>query len=274
MTNRTRIAPTPNGHIHLGNIMNFIHTHVTSQRLNAQLFLRIDDHDFVRCKKEYVEEVFKVLDILKINIDGGPSGVDDFYQNFSQKNRMDLYYSKLSSFKKKFVCECSRKEVFKNNPMGIYSKTCVSKQLKFEKNKNVIRYNCPKDILLFEDKVDLSKDIGDTVLWRRDNIVSYQWMSICEDIEMGTTHFVRGEDLLTSSAVQISLAKSMGESFPLEDSFIHHKLVEKNGEKLSKSRGDDGVLGDLRKSPEKYIEMYCDFFELEKVSSLKELINL
>jgi glutamyl/glutaminyl-tRNA synthetase len=271
MTNKTRIAPTPNGHIHLGNIMNFIHTYMLSKQLNSKLFLRIDDHDFVRCKREYVEEIFRVFDILKINFDGGPSGVDDFYHSFSQKNKSEYYFEKLKESENYFVCECSRRDVFKLNSQGIYSGTCRTKNLELSRKKNLIRFSCPKNRSYFNGKVDLDQDIGDTILWRRDDIVSYQWMSVCEDLELGTTHFIRGEDLISSSAIQIEIANSLGRTFPCEESFIHHKLVTKNGEKLSKSRGDIGVIEDLSKFPHKYIEMYCDFFGIEKVSSMDEL---
>ena len=246
---KTRIAPSPNGHLHLGNVFNFLHTYRFSKKVKASLALRIDDHDFVRCKSEYVDEIFKALDLLEINIDEGPSSSDDFYLNYTQEKKREFYFSKLKELKSQFVCECSRKEVFKNNKEGIYSGVCHDKNLAFSSRENVIRYLCPNEVVKFRDhSVNIHKCIGDTILWRKDDIVSYQWMSLCEDLDMEITHIVRGEDLLNSSAIQVSLANALGAKFVATDNFHHHKLLQRNGEKLSKSRGDSGAMDLLKNS--------------------------
>lgn len=273
--NITRIAPTPNGHLHLGNIFNFIHTYRLAKTVDAKICLRIDDHDGQRCRREFVSEIFYALDALRIPIDRGPSSVDDFYTNFSQTKKNDFYFSKLELLKEKFVCSCSRKEVFAANPLGIYLGKCRSLNIQFENRKSVIRYACPDKIVnFFEKSVNLRDQIGDTVLWRKDGISSYQWMSICEDIELRTTHFVRGDDLLSSSAIQISIAKSLGVAFPDEDKFLHHKLVLCGDRKMSKSKGDEGVVEKLKSDPLHFLHLYCDFFEHERVSSLEELTSI
>ena len=273
--NITRIAPTPNGHLHLGNIFNFIHTYRLAKTVGAKLYLRIDDHDGPRCRPEFVAEILSALSALKISIDYGPSSVDEFYSKFTQTKKSDFYFSKLELLGDKFTCACSRKEVFASSSLGIYSGKCRPLAIQFENMKNVIRYSCPDIKVQFrESSVHLREKIGDAVLWRKDGLSSYQWMSVCEDLEMKTTHFVRGEDLLSSSAIQIAIAKSLAQKFPSEDKFYHHKLVLCGKRKMSKSKGDEGVVDRLNSDPLHFLHAYCDFFEHEKVSSLAELTNL
>jgi glutamyl/glutaminyl-tRNA synthetase len=259
----------------MGNIFNFLHTYRFSKNNKCSLALRIDDHDYIRCKEEYVEEVFKVLELLKIDIDEGPSSVSEFYSDYTQKNKMELYFSELEKLKEKFVCECSRKEVFQTNELGIYQGTCREKGLVFNPGNNLIRFFCPDEtIKLSEKEVNLKEKIGDTILWRKDNLVSYQLMSVLEDIEMGVTHIVRGEDLLTSSAVQIAIARFISKEFPKEENFFHHDLLSNNGEKLSKSRGDSGAIELLEKDVGEVVRSYCRFFNLDTVSSVDELTKI
>ena len=59
--------------------------------MGAKLLLRIDDSDSERCRDEYLEDIFRSLEQLKIDISHGPSGVDDFKKNFSQIPRLKEY---------------------------------------------------------------------------------------------------------------------------------------------------------------------------------------
>ncbi|MCY4495585.1 MAG: glutamate--tRNA ligase family protein, partial [Acidimicrobiaceae bacterium] len=74
----TRIAPTPSGFLHLGNVYNFILTWWWARSQNGKLILRIDDADTSRLRVEYVEDIFVTLEWLGMDIDQGPSGVEQF----------------------------------------------------------------------------------------------------------------------------------------------------------------------------------------------------
>jgi glutamyl-tRNA synthetase len=79
--------------------------------------------------------------------------------------------------------------------------------------------------------------MGDFVIWRRDDLPSYQLVSVIEDRDLGTTHIVRGEDLLASTAAQIFLAPALGADTLVTAFYLHHPLLtDVNGVKLSKSR--------------------------------------
>jgi glutamyl/glutaminyl-tRNA synthetase len=84
--------------------------------------------------------------------------------------------------------------------------------------------------------IDLATEMGDFIVWRRDDLPAYQLVSVVEDRDLGTTHIVRGKDLLVSSAAQIFLAPALAASNVADATYVHHPLInDAEGRKLSKS---------------------------------------
>lgn len=137
----SRIAPTPSGFLHAGNVYNFLLTYLFTRAFDGILYLRIDDYDLPRYRRQYVENIFRVLDMLGIGFDGGPSGVGEFETKFSSKFRLGAYTNALKKLEQKgvcYACECSHsmKNSFKN---GIYTRVCAEKKLKFKKDETAMR---------------------------------------------------------------------------------------------------------------------------------------
>ena len=137
----SRIAPTPSGYLHAGNVYNFLLTYLFTRAFDGKLYLRIDDYDLPRYRRQYVENIFRVLDMLGIDFDGGPGGVGEFETKFSSKFRFDTYKNALKRLEQKgacYACECSHsmKNSFKN---GIYMRVCAKKNLKFKKDETAMR---------------------------------------------------------------------------------------------------------------------------------------
>ena len=137
----SRIAPTPSGFLHVGNVYNFLLTYLFTRAFGGKLYLRIDDYDLPRYRRQYVENIFRVLDMLGIDFDGGPSGVGEFETKFSSKFRLGAYTNALKKIEQKgvcYACECSHsmKNSFKN---GIYMRVCAEKNLKFKKDETAMR---------------------------------------------------------------------------------------------------------------------------------------
>ena len=137
----SRIAPTPSGFLHAGNVYNFLLTYLFTRAFDGILYLRIDDYDLPRYRKQYVENIFRVLDMLGIDFDGGPGGVGEFEAEFSSKFRLGAYKNALKKLEQKgvcYACECSHsmKNSFKN---GIYTRVCAKKNLKFKKDETAMR---------------------------------------------------------------------------------------------------------------------------------------
>nr|WP_314087805.1 glutamate--tRNA ligase family protein [uncultured Campylobacter sp.] len=137
----SRIAPTPSGFLHAGNVYNFLLTYLFTRAFDGILYLRIDDYDLPRYRRQYVENIFRVLDMLDVDFDGGPSGVREFETKFSSKFRLGAYENALKTLEQKgvcYACECSHsmKSSFKNS---IYTRVCADKNLKFKKDETAMR---------------------------------------------------------------------------------------------------------------------------------------
>jgi glutamyl/glutaminyl-tRNA synthetase len=112
--NKTRIAPTPSGFLHLGNVLSFAITATLARKNNAKIFLRIDDLDRARANKLYIQDIFDTLNFLEIPWDEGPRDVKEFEDCYSQLHRMAMYREQLQQLRDKrliFACTCSRSQL-------------------------------------------------------------------------------------------------------------------------------------------------------------------
>ena len=226
----TRIAPTPSGYLHLGNLANFLLVEKLARERGATILLRIDDCDGTRARREYVEHVFDTLWWLGIEWQEGPRDANDFYARFSQVVRKAFYFEKLAALSAlTYACTCSRKEA-----PGIYTGACREKKLPFVPGKTALR-------LRVEDPA-LAKEFGDVVLWRKDDGPAYQWVSVVDDLEWGVGLIVRGEDLRPSSELQKYIAGLAKPGGFAGVEFVHHPLLtDEAGQKLAKSAGSFSV---------------------------------
>lgn len=86
-------------------------------------------------------------------------------------------------------------------------------------------------------EIALAEAMGDFVIWRRDDMPAYQWISVVEDTDHEVTHILRGDDLRDSSAAQVHLAQYLESRRFLDVQIRHHPLVtDDGGVKLSKSQ--------------------------------------
>lgn len=238
----TRLAPTPSGFLHTGNIFNFLLNWHWARTNGGKVFLRIDDADAERKRPEYVDDIFRVLEWLGLDWDIGPAGPDDLEKNWSQSCRKDMYDELLNELAAKdllFACECSRKELADGKC------DCRKKQLKLSTAGLAWRIQTA-GIVSFKDKAlgniihDLSAS-GSFIVRRKDGIAAYQLASLADDRHFAVTHIGRGEDLIASTAMQLYLDKQPGIPYLNNCRFWHHPLLrDDNGNKLSKSAGDQG----------------------------------
>ena len=225
---RTRIAPTPSGYLHLGNIANFL----LIERLaaNGTLALRIDDCDATRARPDYIESIFSTLQWLGIQWHEGPRDSADFAANFSQSNRKAYYFERLQALScQTYACACSRKEA-----SGNCNGTCREKRIPFMAGTHAIRLHITEPAL--------AEKFGDVILWRKDGGPAYQWVSVIDDLDQKMNLIVRGDDLRNSSELQKHLAGLITPEGFSRVRFMHHPLIKgEEGEKLSKSQGAPSV---------------------------------
>lgn len=245
----SRVAPTPSGYLHIGNGVNFLITWVIIRSYGGILHLRIDDFDAQRVRKEYIDNIFQTLEFLGIDWDRGAQNPTEYYSNYAFDKRLDFYKEKLALYQKEckllYACKCSRKEIQKTSRNGLYPKTCLQKKIDFQRDHSSLRLHVKNDTLIVmgEDKAHLDKVFGDFIVWRKDDLPSYQFASLMDDEKMGINLIVRGEDLLLSSMAQKYAAQIFRCNRFLQAKILHHSLLQdEKGDKISKSTHSKPIL--------------------------------
>jgi glutamyl/glutaminyl-tRNA synthetase len=245
---KTRFAPTPSGYLHAGNGISFIITWVLAKAYNGKIVLRIDDLDAERLRLEYVEDIFKTIDWLGLDYDEGPQSVDDFFKNYSQHTRLDLYndaLKRLSTEGVLYACNCSRKKIKEVTINGLYPNICRKEKRPFDAPETAWRI-CVEDETIIKVKdieqgdvyINLSATVGDFIVKQKNGLPAYQLASLVDDAYFNINFIVRGMDLITSTAAQLYLAHILHNDTFKQTAFFHHALIKgENGEKLSKSQG-------------------------------------
>jgi glutamyl-tRNA synthetase len=242
-----RLAPTPSGWLHQGNAYNFLLNWLYAKQLDAKVLLRIDDLDAARSRPEYVSAIFTTLDWLGLDWDVGPKDVREFQEYGSQTLRLPNYQLQSEKLIAKgwvFACDCSRRSLQNAGFAGTYPNICMEKNLPLDPNLPWrVRVPTGTTVAVPDAKtgvvtVNLNAEMGSFVIKTRAGIPAYQLASLCDDVQFGITHVIRGQDLLASTAAQLYLAEILDlESFK-NVQFYHHPLIlDEAGNKLSKSAG-------------------------------------
>lgn len=234
----TRIAPTPSGYLHKGNIFNFLLNWLWARANGGKVLLRIDDADAQRKRPEYIEDIFRVLEQFGMDWDTGPSGPDDFERYWSQQHRRDLYEDMLHELLRSgkiYACACSRSQL--QEPDAV----CNCNELSTPLHAKDVAWKCKVSILkpieINDRRVNL-QSINDFIVRKKDGWPAYPVTSLADDLNYGITHIARGEDLLESTARQLYLDILLPEQRFTQVEFWHHPLLTNDKHlKISKSAG-------------------------------------
>jgi glutamyl/glutaminyl-tRNA synthetase len=244
---KTRIAPTPSGFLHLGNVLSFSITAALAKKHGTKILLRIDDLDQARANDQYLQDIFDTLNFLEIPWDEGPRDVSEFKNNYSQVHRMALYNGTLEDLRARgriFACTCSRQQLRGNTICN-----CLDKKIPLnEKDANWRLITDDQGELSITDysgqitRAVLPSDMHNFIVRRKDGLPSYQLASVVDDLYYGVDLIVRGQDLWPSTLAQQELANALHKSDFHDITFYHHALItEPDGKKLSKSEGATSV---------------------------------
>ncbi len=243
---KTRIAPTPSGFLHLGNILSFTITTSLAQKTGAKILLRIDDLDQARVNDQYVQDIFDTLNFLEIKWDEGPRDAKDFEENWSQLHRMEKYRATLGQLAANghvYACVCSRRQLAEGETC-----VCRDKHLPLDTENASWRFITSNDLISVKDyngqitQAHLPADMQNFVVRKKDGFPAYQLTSVVDDLFYGVDLIVRGEDLWPSTLAQLMLAKALGGNNFGDIAFYHHPLLmETSGKKLSKSAGATSI---------------------------------
>ena len=249
---RGRLAPTPSGYLHEGNIKTF---QVAMQRaINAQgkLLLRMDDLDSARCKQVYFDACVEDLRSAGLCWDKLPD-MQEAKGIYRQSYRVHFYEEALQELIKTgiiYPCNRTRSEIRKagikshsgeeylfpekwrdcyDYQTGDYNRIHQNWRIATSWGERIVF----RDGSLGELNFEMGKDFSDFLVWRKDGIPSYEFATVVDDYLMEISEIVRGEDLLISSARQCLLFDSL--NWPRPEFFHCSLFVGKDGRKLSKS---------------------------------------
>ncbi|MCJ8211771.1 glutamate--tRNA ligase family protein [Mucilaginibacter sp. RS28] len=253
---RTRIAPTPSGFLHVGNVLSFAVTAALAEQYGAKILLRIDDLDQARVNPAFVQDIFDTLNFLEIPWHEGPKGYADYQENWSQLHRMEHYKKLLEQLRQQqlvFACTCSRADIKRFSNDETYPGTCLIQHKDLNTPESSWRLKTVKDATVAVKGLKaitterLPASMQNFVVRKKDSFPAYQLSSLADDIFFGVDLIVRGQDLRDSTLAQLHLAQSLGLQSFLDTAFYHHPLIKgNNGLKLSKSAGDTSIQA-LRK---------------------------
>jgi glutamyl-tRNA synthetase len=246
MSAKVRFAPSPTGNIHIGNARTALLNYLFAQRHGGRFVLRYDDTDAERSRKEYADNIAEDLDWLGVKVD----------EVARQSERLAVYDAAARALEAKgllYPCyetpdELDRRRK-RQQALGrppIYDRAALKltaeeraalegqgrrPHWRFKLASDIVRW---PDLVRGESHIDCAS-LSDPVLRREDGSFLYTLPSVVDDVELGITHIVRGEDHVTNTAVQIQIFRALDAEPPL---FGHHNLLtDAGGEGLSKRTG-------------------------------------
>ncbi len=253
---KTRLAPSPTGALHLGNVRTFLVNWALARQGGWDIVLRVEDLDTPRTKPGAIDESIEILEWLGMDWDEGPTiQTDDLSPHrraVEQLARAGLVYP----------CELTRTQIAEaaTAPHGLENTPDMSNPSRFpielrpDERPTVFtdveanwRFVTPAGDVEFEDafagaqRFDVLENIGDIVVWTKQGHPSYQLAVVVDDHRQGVTDVVRGDDLLDSAARQLLLYRGLG--LTPEPRYFHLPLVVgADGRRLAKRHGDTRVV--------------------------------
>ncbi len=253
--------------MHLGHARTFWTAQQRARHHNGKLVLRNEDLDPARSKPEFGRAMIEDLKWLGIEWQEGPD-IGGAFAPYEQSQRIHLYRAALENLIASgfvYPCTCSRKDIQQSSQAPhatddelIYPGTCRTNRLSEMGNHPFSwRFRVPQsETISFQDghfglqSFVAGKDFGDFVLWRHDDVPSYQLAVVVDDAAMQITEVVRGADLLLSTARQLLLYRAMRLAAPV---FFHCPLMmDEHGERLAKRHAALSVraMREAGRSPE------------------------
>jgi glutamyl-tRNA synthetase len=257
---RGRLAPSPTGFLHLGHARTFWTARERAVVAGGTLILRNEDLDPSRSRAEFVTAMLEDLRWFGLHWQEGPDCGGPFAP-YSQSERHDFYRAGFDALRSRggvYPCHCSRQDVLRalraphaGDEEPLYPGTCRNGSVPRGSRPPNWRFRVPDgEVIEFEDggfgkqQFVAGRDFGDFVIWRHDDVPSYQLAVVLDDAAMKVSEVVRGADLLLSTARQLLLYRALGLEPP---AFYHCPLMTNQaGVRLAK-RADAASLRTLRK---------------------------
>jgi len=245
---RTRIAPSPTGHLHIGTARTALFNWFFARQNGGDFILRIEDTDLERSDKKFEKDIIESLKWLGLDWDEGPtieaeiqnpkSKIQKYvgaYGPYRQSERLDSYEKylhKLIDENLAYYCFCTKEQLEDDRQAMLtqglapkYSGRCrllkpeeVEVKLKSGEN-HIIRFKMPETKITFKDLIRDSVTfdaglMGDIAIAKDIKVPLYNFAVVIDDYEMEISHVIRGEDHLANTPKQIALQKALGFPHP------------------------------------------------------------
>jgi len=248
MTFRTRFAPSPTGYLHIGGARTALYCWLEARHRGGQFILRVEDTDRERSTDEAVQAIVDGMGWLGLKPDEGP---------FFQTQRMDRYRAVAQqllaagkaywAYESKEEIEAMRAAAMARGEKPRYSGAYRERNEPYREDPNrVLRFKTPQGgSVVFEDKVKgriewANAELDDLVLIRSDGFPTYNFAVVVDDVDMGITEVIRGDDHVNNTPRQINIYDALNAPVP---SFAHLPMIlGPDGQKLSKRHGAVGVM--------------------------------
>ena len=272
----TRLAPSPTGFLHFGNLFTGTVAYRTAKVTDGIFFVRVEDTDQKRKVEGAIEVMLDGLKAFDVVADEGVVGENEEKGNYGpyyQSQRKPIYHVFAKSLVEQdlaYPCFCSAEDLDEiraaqeNEPnKGYWGEYAKCRKLSFEEiEKNIkegktwtLRLKSPGDLTkkcYFDDmikgKIEMPENVQDVVLLKSDGIPTYHFAHAVDDHIMRTTHVIRGDEWMSSCPIHLQLFKCLGFKLP---KFAHVSPImkEENGNKRKLSK---------RKDPEAAVTFYVE----------------
>jgi glutamyl-tRNA synthetase len=244
---RTRFAPSPTGYLHIGGARTALFSWLFARKHGGEFVLRVEDTDRERSTEESVTAILDGMRWLGLDADEGP---------FFQTERYDLYNRVLQQLKDSghvYPCYCSKERLDEMRETAMrekrkprYDGTCRDRTESVDGVEPVLRFRTPltgtvviNDLIKGPIEID-NTELDDLVVCRSDGNPTYNLTVVADDIEMGITHVIRGDDHINNTPRQIHIFNALGAALP---EFAHLPMIlGDDGKRMSKRHGAVSVM--------------------------------
>ena len=242
----TRFPPSPTGDLHIGGVRTALYSWLHARQHEGRFVLRIEDTDLERSTKESVEIILAGMQWLGLEHDDGP---------YFQSERFDRYAEVIQQLLRQgdaYHCECSKERLDElreqQRASGIkpkYDGRCRDLNLT-ESAHSVVRFRNPLEgEVVIQDLIKgvivvANQELDDLVIARPDGVPTYNLTVVVDDMDMGITDVIRGDDHVNNTPRQINILTALKPPLPR---YAHVPMIlGEDGARMSKRHGATNVL--------------------------------
>ena len=242
----SRFAPSPTGFLHIGGLRTAIFVWLFAKSNKGRVLLRFEDTDQERSKEEFTRSIMESFSWMDIDFDEKP-----YLQSQAKKRHIEVVENLLRDGHA-YYCSCTnerlddlRNEQMKKGLKPKYDRKCRDLNLKPDAN-HVIRFKNPiEGEVSFKDlvrgQISFSNDeLDDLILVRNNGSPTYNLCVVVDDVDMGVTHIIRGEDHINNTPRQLNILTALKESLP---QYGHVPMIlGEDKKRMSKRHGAVNVI--------------------------------